>query len=237
MASNGCADYYGDTYGVPADVIAYGADTTLSPPGETLRKFALRPREYVLYVSRLEPENNADKVIQAYRSVKSDFPLMIVGDAPYSTRFKEQLKALAAQDSRVIMAGAIYGPGYRELISNACIYVQATEVGGTHPALIEAMATANCVVANDVKEHAEVLGGRGVLYAKNDVGDLAAKIQDLLQDDRRRAEYARAAREHAIEHYSWQRVTDAYEALFFDLHERRRSPHAELTESRALDRE
>ena len=37
------------------------------------------------------------------------------------------------------MPGAIYGPGYHELQSHCFAYIHATEVGGTHPALIEAM--------------------------------------------------------------------------------------------------
>ena len=37
------------------------------------------------------------------------------------------------------MPGAIYGDGYHELGSHCFAYIHATEVGGTHPALIEAM--------------------------------------------------------------------------------------------------
>jgi glycosyltransferase involved in cell wall biosynthesis len=48
----------------------------------------VRPGRYLLYVSRLEPENQADMVIRANRSVPGDAPLLIVGDArtPWSTR-------------------------------------------------------------------------------------------------------------------------------------------------------
>jgi len=35
--------------------------------------------------------------------------------------------------------GAIYGEGYHELESHCFAYIHATTVGGTHPALIEAM--------------------------------------------------------------------------------------------------
>ena len=69
-----------------------------------------------------------------------DIPLLIVGDAPYATAFKDRLRALAASDSRVRLTGAIYGDGYRDLQRSAMGYIQATSVGGTHPALVEASA-------------------------------------------------------------------------------------------------
>ncbi len=64
-------------------------------------------------------------------------------------------------DPRVRFVGAIYGAGYRVLQSHAIAYVQATEVGGTHPALVEAMGAGNAILANDVPEHREILGDAG----------------------------------------------------------------------------
>ncbi len=45
------------------------------------------------------------------------------------------------------LAGAIYGQGYRDLQRGALAYVQATSVGGTHPALVESMGAGNLVLA------------------------------------------------------------------------------------------
>ena len=69
--------------------------------------------------------------------VATDLPLAIVGDAPYASDYIARLHATT--DPRVRFVGAIYGAGYRVLRSHAAAYVQATEVGGTHPALVEAM--------------------------------------------------------------------------------------------------
>ena len=52
---------------------------------------------------------------------------------------------------------------YRTLQRNALLYIQATEVGGTHPAMIEAMASGGCVLAHDTPENREV-GGDAVGY-------------------------------------------------------------------------
>ena len=170
-------------------------------------------REYLLYVSRLEPENNAHIVIQAYRHVRTDKPLLIVGDAPYAHKYIADLKANA--DSRVLFPGAIYGKGYRELQSHAYIYIHATEVGGTHPALIEAMGAGNCVLVYDTPENREVVADCGLLF--HDVDALTAQIQRTVYNPAIVREYGDKARARAQRLFSWDAVTDQYENLFREM--------------------
>jgi glycosyltransferase involved in cell wall biosynthesis len=171
-----------------------------------------------LYVSRLEPENHALTVIEGYRQAGGRAalggPLMLVGDAPYATDYKGQLERAAAATGDVIMPGYVFGDGYAELQSNALLYVQATEVGGTHPALLEAMGRGATIVANDVPEHREVLGEAGLYYDRNDAAVLAARLKDLAADSELRARLGRDAAERATALFSWDAVTDSYEALF-----------------------
>ena len=75
--------------------------------------------------------------------VGGDLPLVMVGGAPYAGKFIAGFTAGPIRAS--CFPGAIYGEGYRELLSHALAYVHATEVGGTHPALVEAMGYGNCV--------------------------------------------------------------------------------------------
>ncbi|RMH22658.1 MAG: DUF1972 domain-containing protein, partial [Acidobacteria bacterium] len=155
-------DHYRQRYGARSWLLTYGVEAR--PPAATgkLEELGLEPRRYFLYVSRFEPENNPHRVVEAYRRVGGDLPLVMVGDAPYARRFIAALRAAA--DRRVLFPGAIYGDGYRELLSHALAYVHATEVGGTHPALVEAMGYGNCVVVNDTPENREVMAGCGLLF-------------------------------------------------------------------------
>ena len=182
-------------------------------------QLGLIPGEYLLYVSRLEPENNAHIVIEAYNrleaELKSKRPLVIVGDAPYAREYIEKLKNLA--QNNVIFAGYRFGDDYRDLQLGAYAYIQATEVGGTHPALVEAFGFANCVIANDTAENKEVVGSAGLLYAKNDAADLARRLTSVLTDERLVAELRNKAVIRAKEHFSWEKITNLYEQLFFDL--------------------
>ncbi len=153
--------HYLERYGAESVPITYGVDPR--PPAETgvLARLGLERRRYFLYVSRFEPENNPHRVAEAYRLVGGDVPLVMVGGAPYAGKFIASFTTGA--DPRILFPGPIYGEGYRELLSHALAYVHATEVGGTHPALVEAMGYGNCVLVNDTPENREVAGDAGRL--------------------------------------------------------------------------
>jgi glycosyltransferase involved in cell wall biosynthesis len=214
-------DYYRDRYAKPSTVILYGAPLLDRDPAPDLTRHGIdgdvEPGRFLLYVSRLEPENQADLVIRAYRGVAGDLPLLIVGDAPYAEAFKAGLRELAAGDPRVRLTGAIYGDGYRDLQRSALAYIQATSVGGTHPALVEAMGAGNLVLAYGTPENREVLAGTGLLF------DSEAQLTSLLGDvvagpDGGLFGALRAgARARAASVYSWDAVTDAYLALWASL--------------------
>lgn len=202
--------HYRDAYGRQTNYFAYGTDLDPVPDDGTLGRLGLEPGRYVLYVSRLEPENNAHVVIDAYRSVSTDLPLAIVGDAPYATDYIARLRQ--TDDPRVRFLGAIYGHGYHVLRSHAAAYVQATEVGGTHPALVEAMGFGNAIIANDVAEHRETLADAGLYYRRTT--ELAEGLQQLLDDAPLASTLRERARDRARDTYSWDRVAEQYASWF-----------------------
>jgi glycosyltransferase involved in cell wall biosynthesis len=207
--------YYREKYGAASVFIPYGAITDKPAGLETLNSLGLTPGEYLLYVSRFEPENNAHRVVAAFEKVRTSKHMVVVGDAPYSQNYIRKVKS--TRDARILFPGAIYGLGYRQLQANAFCYIHATEVGGTHPALIEAMGQGNIVIANGTPENAEVLGNAGVLYRKNDVEDLASLLQDVVDFPDKYAALKEAALERARTVYSWEDVVSQYEDLFLQL--------------------
>ncbi len=212
------ADYYLEQYGISSTVIAYGATVHRREPGATLAEFGLKSGNFILYVSRLEPENNALGVIEAYRMLpEADrrMPLVIVGDAPYADEYKKQLRERAVPG--VIFTGFRFGEAYQELRSHCAITIQATEVGGTHPALVEAMAYGNAVIANDVPEHREVLGDAGWYYPKNDFAVLSRRMSELMCSPEKTQDLGASARARAELCYQWEGVTTQYEQLFQEL--------------------
>jgi glycosyltransferase involved in cell wall biosynthesis len=103
---------------------------------------------------------------------------------------------------------------YRTLQRNARLYIQATEIGGTHPAMIEAMASNGAVLANDTPENREV-GGDAVRYFAFSSGEgLASVLRRCLDASAATDVYRSRARTRAREKYGWDGVVDVYEALF-----------------------
>jgi len=202
-------DYYLAKYGSESAVIGYGSEM---PAGDyNLNGLNLDAGRYVLYVSRLEPENNPDLVLRSWRNVRSDWPLVMVGDNPYDSGYIERLKSLG--DDRVRFTGAIYGDGYWALQKHAGVFVFACEIGGVHPALIEAMAASNAVLYLDTTENAETAGDAAIRYNKSEQ-DLAAKLQSLLDDAQARQQLAIRAKQRADALYRWKAIADKYEQLF-----------------------
>jgi len=204
-------EYYLSRYNASSTMIAYGAEVERRPD-PTVRQWRVEPNRYVLYVSRLEPENNAHLVIEAFKKVRTAYKLLIVGDAPYAHEYISELRARARGDKRIIFTGFVFGQDYRTLQQNAYCYVHATEVGGTHPALLEAMGYGNCVLTLAAPENVEVVGEAGIPYA--DEADLAAQLQRVLRDGSLVSSYRLRAQERIRKHYDWEHVVDCYEELF-----------------------
>lgn len=210
-------DYYWRHYRARSTMIAYGAEAPangIAPttPPSTLAD--LPAHQFILYVSRLEPENNPELLLHAYRQVQTDWPLVIVGGNAYDAAYVARLKSLA--DARVRFLGPVYGDGYWHLLRQAGLYVFACEVGGVHPALIEAMAARKPVLYLDTPENRETAGESGKPF-RADSAHLAAQISILLHDPGLREELGRRAHERATQMFGWEETTEKYESLFREL--------------------
>jgi glycosyltransferase involved in cell wall biosynthesis len=209
-------EYYWRHYRRRSTFIAYGAEVPANRAASmpATRPLDLLANRFILYVSRLEPENNPELLLEAYRHVQTDWPLVIVGGNAYDAPYVERLKSLA--DRRVIFLGPVYGSGYWQLLRDAGLYVFACEVGGVHPALIEAMAAQKPVLYLDTPENRETAGDGGMPF-RADGADLAAGISRLLADANLRKELGRKAQERASRVFGWEETTQKYESLFSEL--------------------
>jgi glycosyltransferase involved in cell wall biosynthesis len=210
--------YYRDRFHSEPPYIPYGSEVEILPPGETLARLGLEPQRYVLFVGRLVPENCAHHLVEAFRGLDTDLKCVVVGDAPYAEEYIAALKASAQADPRIVFTGYVFGRGYQELGSNACIFVETSGVGGTHPALVEAMAFGNCVVTHNTPENLETIGEAGLAYdGQRGADSLRQVLQRLLSQPALVEDYRGRARQWARAHYSWEAVADDYERLFHRL--------------------
>lgn len=207
------ADYYLARYGARTRFIPYGADTRAVPETDVIASLGLEPGRYFLYVSRMEPENNALLVRESFERVATGLRLALIGDAPYARDYIARVRD--TQDPRIVMPGGIYGDGYRQLGSHCFAYIHATEVGGTHPALIEAMGRGALTLFLDTPENREVAGGAGIPFTRETLADRMREALDMPEEERNL--WRDRARNRVIERYSWDAVTAMYEDLLANL--------------------
>jgi glycosyltransferase involved in cell wall biosynthesis len=213
--SNAVADIFERRYGTRIDVVPYGVEDPGHNGTATLERLGLESRKYILFVGRLEPENNPHLLVEAFSRISAaqarGMKLVIVGGAPYANEYIRQVWRSA--DPRVVLPGYLFGQGYWELQRHSYLFCAPTEVGGTHPVILEAMAAGNCVLVNDHPPNVETVGDAGIYFSRRaGVDDLTRQLERLLDDPRLVERYRQRGLKRA-QGYSWDRVTDRYERL------------------------
>lgn len=222
--------YYREVYRAESSLITYGMRDTFCNGQEWLDRFALRSREYVLFVGRLVPENNIHHLIRAFEQSKTDKKLVIVGDDPWEKDYVQSLKS--TRDPRITFTNAVYGVGYAQLQVNAYMFVLPDEVGGTHPALVEAMGFGNCVLVNDTPSNVEVVGEAGFSYrGSQGCEDLRRQMQWLLDNPSTVAQFRPKAEQRARANYRWERVVRDHLTLYNQILADRNLPESSRMDS------
>ncbi len=209
------AEIFERRYDERIGVVPYGVEDPGHDGTETLDRLGLEPRKYVLFVGRLEPENNPHVLVEAFSRIPADrargMKLVVVGGAPYAGEYIRQVHR--AGDPRVVFPGYVFGRGYWELQRHAYVFCAPTEVGGTHPVILEALAAGNCVLVNDHAPNVETVGDAGLTFSGEEgVPSLTRQLEQLFDAPQTVEHYRERARERA-KRYSWDAVTDQYEAL------------------------
>lgn len=164
--------------------------------------------KYVLLVARFVPENTVSEFVAAAREISKHFDVVLVGSAADENPIQQEVASLAATNSRVHWLGHIsddtrlYG-----LWHHAGAYFHGHSVGGTNPALVQAMHLGAPIVARDTVYNREVLATAGV-FCEASPTDIALKVVEVLEAP---GDLSARATSRAAEYYSWQSVRESYE--------------------------
>ncbi len=205
-------DYYLKNYQVSSSLIAYGAYPAHSKKPELLNLLGVNPNDYFLQITRFEPENNPLLTIEAFKKLKTNKKLVLVGGVKYPGPYSN--KVLETADERIILPGFIYDKELLdELWCNSYSYIHGNEVGGTNPALLQSMASGTFIIAIDIPFSRDVLKDCGIFYQK-DSSHLAEQMKWSLENPKLLEGYKVKAVERTREFYSWNQVAKEYESLF-----------------------
>jgi len=207
-------DLFEREFGFRGTYVPYGAD--LDPPTSTdyVESLGLRSRGYVLFVGALVPDKGPDILVDAYRSVQTDMPLIIVGDSPFAPEYGRALRDAAAQDERIRLLGYVYGDRYRELVANAYVYVHPLRSDGTSPALLQAMGYGNAIIISSLPEAMSAAGDAALPFERDDPSDLARQLNAVIGDKALAEELRRKARGRAEAEYNWDKVARDHWAVY-----------------------
>ena len=207
------ADYVQQEYGRDCTVIPYGA-SVIRPGSERLAEVGATASGYHLIVARFEPENHVMDAVHAYRMCTDPRPLLVVGNAPYSQWYVDNVRKAALDDPRVRLLGGIYDQELLDqLYGNAVTYIHGHSVGGTNPSLLRAMGAGAPVLGFDVEFNREVTANEALFWANAD--ELTSILDDIATGGRDEdlMRFSDLGRERIAAVYQWDTVTDLYEEL------------------------
>ena len=215
VLSRGVQDYFREKYGRETVLIPNGIDPVeIRPACEITKQFGLASREYILFLGRLVPEKGIHYLIEAYRKLRTDKKLVIVGGTSDTDDYVRQLHAMAGDDPSIIFAGFQQGDVLEELYSNAYLYVLPSDLEGMPLTLLEAMNYGCCCVTSDIGECADVTDGCGFTFPRGNAEALREVLQDLC-DHPEKADASRGeARKVVSSKYTWQDITAQTAALY-----------------------
>lgn len=212
-------------FGRESVFIPYGGDVPV--PLEVVP--GLTRDSYVLMVARFVPENTVSEFFQAVEKIAGEHPVVIVGSSGYGGSFDEDAKTLSARHPNVTWLGHLSDDNkLLSLWQHAGVYFHGHSVGGTNPALVQAMACGAPVVARRTAYNSEVLGAPEHLVPA-DPAAIADALRHMLSDAGLRVKARQANRERAILHYNWEDVCSSYERALVAAVGPSRKPASRLT--------
>tara|TARA_B100000902_G_scaffold2471_3_gene3129 strand:+ start:91 stop:1140 length:1050 start_codon:yes stop_codon:yes gene_type:complete len=140
-----------------------------------------------LFVGRLVPNKAQHDLIAAFAIYREFYDpqaklvLLGVGLASYEKAIKDLIYELNLQGS-IKMVGAVTDQAKRDYFSSSDIYVSLSEHEGFGIPLIEAMHYGVPVVAYDAAAVKETLNGEGLLLDSKAPTEVAAVVNEILQD-------------------------------------------------------
>jgi glycosyltransferase involved in cell wall biosynthesis len=208
---------WADLFGRESTFIPYGAPILEGVGRGEIDAAGLPDEPYLLVVARLVPENNVELTLDALDRLGSEAPqTIVVGGANFDSPIERRLEGLHGE-GRVHWLGHVSNQGLlAQLWANCSVYVHGHSVGGTNPALLQALGAGAPTLALDTPFNREVIGHADQLF-DHDPQQLAERIQAVVGSPDRQRELAERGRKIIREGYMWEGVCRAYMDVLLEL--------------------
>jgi glycosyltransferase involved in cell wall biosynthesis len=168
---------------------------------------------YAVFVGRLSGEKGLDTLLGAWKTMRSDLRLKIVGDGPERGR----LAAAAAGDSRIELVGRLSQADTLAVIGSAsCLIMPSLWYETFGRVAMEALAVGTPVIASRLGAMIEIVtdGQTGALFEAGNAAALSAAVDGLVSEPARLVCMRSAARRRFLEGFTADRGYDALIAIY-----------------------
>lgn len=215
MCSDDQTRYFKETYGRDAVTIPTAVNLPDENPvgkSKVLENYELEQGKYFLFMGRLVQDKNPDYLIKAFMGsqLPEGMKLVIAGDNAANPGYVDRLKAIAADDSRVIFVGAVYDVDKDALFRNAYAYCIPSTIEGLSISLLEAMSYKLPIIASDIPANRELLGDRAVWAGVENITELEDALESSVDRKTELAEFAEENYQNVINNYTWKIVAEKY---------------------------
>lgn len=207
-------EYVTEEYGEDSFLIAYGANHVMPVPVDAyMKKFSFLGSPYVFTVCRIEPENNIEMQLKAFKECEIGMPYVVVGNWN-ANDYGMKLYQNYSKVKNIILYNPIYEMEELNVLrSNCFFYLHGHSAGGTNPSLVEAMYLGLPVIAFGVNYNRETTFGRALYFSGfTELKDLLLRIKEL---DRNQLSHDLS--KLAKKNYSWKAITKKYVKMFKSL--------------------
>ena len=178
---------------------------------EITQKYGLEENKYLLFISRVVPGKGIEYLLDAYKQIEGEMPLVIAGGTEYVKEFRTMIEEKAKEDKRVKLIGFVEGKVLEELYSNARLFIFPSEAEGMPMCLLEAMSyNCPCLVSN-IPENMEVGKDYVRYFESKNTKDLEKQLRKCLESGNGMKS---GCTEYIRENYSWdtvvQKTLDVY---------------------------
>jgi glycosyltransferase involved in cell wall biosynthesis len=194
-------------YGRKSVFIPYGGDhaVRIKLSRETLEKYPFLNQEYAFKVCRIEPENNIEKILEAF-TCNSSLQLVLVGNWENSD-FGRELRKKYGFPTNIHLLDPIYNQTILNEMRCACkVYIHGHSAGGTNPSLVEAMSLALPIFAYKINYN-EATTANQAFYFKSS-SELASLIEN--HKDLDLSSCGQKMHKIASQEYVWTLVAEKY---------------------------
>lgn len=207
MDAKAIGDYWREHFNREGVFIPYGGEAVDDIP---FTEPDLVPGEYVLLVARFVPENSVPEFLQAAERMSKHHDVVLVGTSGTGGGpLDQEAERLDQEHPRVHWLRHVSDDARLfALWQNAGVYFHGHSVGGTNPALVQAMACGAKILARDTVYNREVLAHTGRFCAPN-AEAIATGVRELMEQD---DSLGPAAARRSQEEYNWPSVCAGYEA-------------------------